>query len=173
MSALSSYLKYVRNEKGLTVRGFAELIGVDPSSLSRLERGEVAFPSNELLTKIATSLGRSEAEVYLAAGRVSPDLAARLEREMPMAILQIGRILESLATDPAEYAMPEEYDAEWMPSPKDEAISELQDQGFREVAQLADTASRGVITTEQLENVLEGIRRIRLALAATRPPEKP
>jgi len=87
------YLKHYRTEQGLSLRRLAEILGVDPSILSRLERGEIVNPSEDVLQKLPAALSRPRAEVYLAAQRITPDLAQRLERGIPLIMGQVAKVL--------------------------------------------------------------------------------
>lgn len=49
-------VRNARKEKGLSQKALSELVGVDQSEISRLERGE-RRPSEEKQTRIAEALG--------------------------------------------------------------------------------------------------------------------
>ncbi|NLF19617.1 MAG: helix-turn-helix transcriptional regulator [Lentisphaerae bacterium] len=74
--------KYVRDrrearciaDRRYSVRRVAQRLGVQPSYLSKVERGEVGPPSEETTRRLAEDLGE-DADVLLAlAGKVSSDL---------------------------------------------------------------------------------------------------
>jgi transcriptional regulator with XRE-family HTH domain len=55
----------------LTLQELANLAGVSPSHLGRIERGE-RFPSARILRKIARPMGFEEDELFTMAGYLSP-----------------------------------------------------------------------------------------------------
>jgi len=93
VTLFGTYLKHHRTQKELSIRKLAETIGVDPSILSRLERGEITTPSEEILTNLPAALDRPKVEVYLAAQRITPELATRLERGFPLLLEQMSHML--------------------------------------------------------------------------------
>lgn len=50
-------LRGLREQRRISLRKFAESIGMDPSNYSRIERGEVAPPGEDVLSRIACGLG--------------------------------------------------------------------------------------------------------------------
>lgn len=56
MSEFAEFLKQKRQEKGYTLRGFAEMINVAPSYLSDIEKDKRNAPSDEIIAKIAKVL---------------------------------------------------------------------------------------------------------------------
>ena len=70
-------LRRMREQKGRSLRATAEDLGVAPSHLSRLERGEKA-PSDELIQRAAKYYGIDDDLVALASGRVPPDVVGIL-----------------------------------------------------------------------------------------------
>jgi transcriptional regulator with XRE-family HTH domain len=77
--AFGSYVRAHRERRReedprFSVRQLAQRIGVEPSYLSKVERGEVAPPSEATIVRLATEL-QEDADVLLAlAGKVSTDL---------------------------------------------------------------------------------------------------
>jgi transcriptional regulator with XRE-family HTH domain len=67
----------MREERGRSLRATAEDLGVAPSHLSRLERGEKA-PSEELIHRAAIYYGIDDDVVALASGRIPQDVLAIL-----------------------------------------------------------------------------------------------
>lgn len=61
---LGSRIKELRKERNFTQEKFAELINIEPQSLSNIERGKFA-PSIETLQKIANVLEVQPYELYL------------------------------------------------------------------------------------------------------------
>lgn len=63
MEARGAKIRSDREEAGLGLNRFAELVAVSPSWLSRIERGQCKRPSPEVLKRIAEGLGRSIREI--------------------------------------------------------------------------------------------------------------
>ena len=55
--SLGSRIRSLRQERGLSLRGLAERIGLSPGYLSQLERGEAENPSRHVLEGAAEGLG--------------------------------------------------------------------------------------------------------------------
>lgn len=51
------YLRALREERGISARSFARQIAMDASNFSKIERGEIAPPSDEILARFANALG--------------------------------------------------------------------------------------------------------------------
>ena len=83
-------LKRLREERGKSLRAAARDLGVDPSYLYRVERGDKAA-SAELRERVAQFYDLPSEELKMAAGQVpddileilrsNPDLVARLRKE--------------------------------------------------------------------------------------------
>ncbi|MEJ2237162.1 MAG: helix-turn-helix transcriptional regulator [Gemmatimonadales bacterium] len=68
------------SDASFSVRRVAQRIGVEPSFLSKVERGEVAPPSEEKIVALAADL-KEDPDVLLAlAGKVSSDLLNVIRR---------------------------------------------------------------------------------------------
>jgi transcriptional regulator with XRE-family HTH domain len=69
-----------RDDPGFSLRRVAERIGVQPSYLSKVERGEVAPPSEATILRLAGAL-EVDGDVLLAlAGKVSSELKEVIRR---------------------------------------------------------------------------------------------
>ena len=75
-------VKYVRTarekrlsqDRSFSVRQVAQRIGVEPSYLSKIERDQVAPPSEATITRLAQELGEDPDLLLAMAGKVSSDL---------------------------------------------------------------------------------------------------
>ena len=94
--------KYIRQhreklrskDKRFSVRQVAQRIGVEPAYLSKIERGDVAPPSEAKIRALAAELNE-DADVLLAmAGKVSSDLQAII-RKRPQLFADLIRQLKS------------------------------------------------------------------------------
>ncbi len=88
-----------KQDRRYSLRQVAARIGVEPAYLSKVERGEVAPPSEATTVKLAHELDQ-DADVLLAmAGKVSSDLQAII-RKRPQVFAELIRQLK-LAPDHA------------------------------------------------------------------------
>ncbi len=84
-----------KEDPSFSVRGLAARIGVEPSYLSKVERGIEAPPSEERLAQLAAALGE-DGDTFLAlAGRVSSDLRRVILRR-PALFAKLIRELKDL-----------------------------------------------------------------------------
>lgn len=63
MEARGTRIRRIREEAGYGLNRFARLIGVDPSWLSRIERGQTRKPGPEVLKRIADGLEHPISEI--------------------------------------------------------------------------------------------------------------
>lgn len=167
MPLFGAYLKHYRTEKGLSLRRIAEEVGVDPSIMSRLERGEVATPSDDVLKKLPELLGRPEAEVYLAAGRITPGLADVLEQGLPLTTLQAAKALamleEQLRPHLAELGDTPLSD---LLTPVDQATAARIAEAMTHIAEIVQAMEQGKISATQFEHIAESIKHLKLSHVA-------
>jgi len=99
-------------DKSFSVRQLAGRIDVQPSYLSKVERGEVAPPSEATIVRIAKELD-VDADVLLAlAGKVSSDLLAVIRRR-PELFGDLIRQLRDLPDRAVLRLVREVRDGEW------------------------------------------------------------
>ena len=67
-----------RRNASYSLRQVAARCGVTPAYLSRIERGEVAPPSEEMLVKLAGDLEEDPDVMLALAGKISSDLKAAI-----------------------------------------------------------------------------------------------
>ena len=63
-----------RDDRSFSVRQVARRIGIEPAYLSKIERGEVAPPSEATTVRLARELGQDPDVLLAMAGKVSADL---------------------------------------------------------------------------------------------------
>src|SRR5687768_11701065 len=68
-------VRELREAKGIGLRKFAKLVGVTPTYLSKIERGEFAPPAEDKVVAIAKALDVNPDEMLALAGRVASDLS--------------------------------------------------------------------------------------------------
>ena len=106
-----SFIRQSRSALGLSLRSLTQQLGVDAAYLSRIESGRVR-PSEQMLGKLATALGRNEDELLLLSGRLperlrelvarQPHRAATALRTMAeMCVAGAGRSLRRTVARPA------------------------------------------------------------------------
>ena len=94
--------KYIRKhrealkaeDRSFSVRQVAQRIGVEPAYLSKIERGDVAPPSEVKIRALAEELGEDPDMLLAMAGKVSSDLQAII-RKRPQLFADLIRQLKS------------------------------------------------------------------------------
>jgi transcriptional regulator with XRE-family HTH domain len=95
-----------------SLRQVATRIGVEPAYLSKVERGDVAPPSEETIIRLADELGESRDVLLALAGKVSSELQAVI-RQRPQLFAELLRQLKD-APDPAVLRIVREVrDGDW------------------------------------------------------------
>ena len=84
--------------RAFSVRQLAGRVGIEPSYLSKIERGEQPPPGEETIHRIATELGEDPDVLLALAGKVSSDLTLII-RERPALV---GELLRSIRRVPAK-----------------------------------------------------------------------
>jgi transcriptional regulator with XRE-family HTH domain len=111
---------YVRNRRQqlqegdarFSLRQLAARIGVEPSYLSKVERGETPPPSESTILRVARELGE-DADVLLAlAGKVSTDLQSVI-RKRPRLFAELIRELKDQPDHAVLRLVREVRDGEW------------------------------------------------------------
>jgi transcriptional regulator with XRE-family HTH domain len=69
-------VRALRTERGLGLRRFARDVGISPTYLSKIERGEFPPPAEDKVVAIADALGQDRDELLALAGRIASDLEA-------------------------------------------------------------------------------------------------
>lgn len=69
-----------REEKKISLRKFAEMVGVSPTYISQIERGEFNPPSQEKIVEMAEILGENVDEMLALANKVPSDLPAIIQK---------------------------------------------------------------------------------------------
>jgi transcriptional regulator with XRE-family HTH domain len=117
MSTLGTFLRERREslraqDRRYSVRQVAERVGVQPSYLSKVERGEVAPPSEDTLVRLAREL-EVEPDLLLAmAGKVSRDLLEVIRRR-PLLFAELIRELKDLPDHAVLRLVREVRDGDW------------------------------------------------------------
>lgn len=94
------YVRAVRERRretdpAFSVRKVAQRIGVEPAYLSKVERTQVAPPSEDTIRRLALDLGEAPDVLLAMAGKVSSDLQAIIRRR-PQLFAELLRQLKEL-----------------------------------------------------------------------------
>ena len=103
MNSFGSYLRQQREalrlkDRAYSVRQVAKRIGIEPAYLSKIERDEVAPPSEEAISRLAEDLGEDRDALLALGGKVSSDLL-ELIRLHPVAFAELIRGLRDAPPD--------------------------------------------------------------------------
>jgi transcriptional regulator with XRE-family HTH domain len=117
MSTLGTFLRERREslraqDRRYSVRQVAERVGVQPSYLSKVERGEVAPPSEDTLVRLARELAVEPDLLLAMAGKVSRDLLEVIRRR-PLLFAELIRELKDLPDHGVLRLVREVRDGDW------------------------------------------------------------
>lgn len=91
-------LRETRLAKGITLRKFAEDVGLSPTYVSQVEQENVDPPTAERVKTMAELLGANSDEWILLAGRVPEDLPGIMQKQ-PTAMPELLREASGLTKD--------------------------------------------------------------------------
>jgi len=117
MNGFGPYLRACReklreNDRRYSVRQVAGRVGIEPAYLSKIEREDVAPPSEATIRKVAAELGEDPDVLLAMAGKVSTDLQAII-REHPTLFAQLIRELEGAPEHAILRVVREVRDGDW------------------------------------------------------------
>jgi transcriptional regulator with XRE-family HTH domain len=115
--SFGEYLRQRREEKrsadpGFSLRRVAASVGIEPSYLSKIERGEQPPPSEDTIRALAKALGEDPDVLLALAGKVSKDLQAII-RKRPALFAQLIRQLKDMPDHAVLRLVREVRDGEW------------------------------------------------------------
>jgi transcriptional regulator with XRE-family HTH domain len=76
MPAFGGFLRQERQQQHLTLRKFAELVGVAPSYISNIESSAITPPSEDVICRMAHVLGIREGTLLARAGKLKASTLA-------------------------------------------------------------------------------------------------
>lgn len=88
-------MRALRLRRGIGLRSFARQLGISPTYLSKIERGEFPPPAEEKVVSIADALGEDRDVMLALAGRVASDLVEiirRYPRELAIFLRSAGHL---------------------------------------------------------------------------------
>lgn len=100
--AFGPAVRIMRQEKKFGLREFAKMVGMSPTYLSKVERGEFNPPAERKILAIAQALGKDPDELLALAGKVATELD-QIIRENPQGMATFLRAAKGLS--PAEMRM--------------------------------------------------------------------
>ncbi len=117
MKGFGAYVRQRRGEllardREFSVRKVAARIGVQPSYLSKVERGEQPPPSEEKIIALARELGEDPDVLLALAGKISSDLKAIIEKR-PQLFSQLIRELKDMPDQAVLRLVREVRDGRW------------------------------------------------------------
>ena len=95
--SFGSLVRKERKQRKIGLREMARRIGMSPTYLSMIERGEFPAPAEDKVAAIAEIIGRDRDELLALAGRVSSDLETTImanPRLMARLVRSISKSLE-------------------------------------------------------------------------------
>ena len=91
-------IRDLRLAKQISLRKFADQVGISPTYLSKIERDEFPPPGEETVKNFADALGQDPDELLALAGKVSSDLPAIIQQR-PRELASFLRTAEGLSPD--------------------------------------------------------------------------
>jgi len=115
--SFGEYLRQRREEKrsadpGFSLRRVAASVGIEPSYLSKIERGDQPPPSEDTIRALAKELGEDPDVLLALAGKVSRDLQAII-RKRPALFAQLIRQLKDMPDHAVLRLVREVRDGDW------------------------------------------------------------
>jgi len=83
------------NDPAFSLRKVAGRVGIEPSYLSKIERGEQPPPGEQTIRRLAEELGENPDVLLALAGKVSADLL-EIIRERPSAVAELLRAVRKM-----------------------------------------------------------------------------
>ena len=101
-----------QDDRRYSVRQVAQRVGIEPAYLSKIERGEVAPPSEATTLRLARELGEDPDVMLALAGKVSADLQAII-RKRPRLFADLIRQLKEAPDEAVLRVVREVRDGNW------------------------------------------------------------
>jgi transcriptional regulator with XRE-family HTH domain len=102
----------LRNDRSFSLRQVAGRIGIEPAYLSKIERGDFAPPSEEVIRKLAYELGENPDILLALAGKVSKDLMEIIVQR-PKLIAELLRQIKEMPDHAVLRVVREVKDGDW------------------------------------------------------------
>ncbi len=117
MSEFGTFIRQQREARragdpAFSVRQLAARVGIEPSYLSKIERGDQPPPSEQTIAALARELDEDPDVLLALAGKVSSDLQAII-RKRPRLFAQVIRELRNMPDHAVLRVVREVRDGEW------------------------------------------------------------
>ncbi|HPA17467.1 MAG TPA: helix-turn-helix transcriptional regulator [Verrucomicrobiae bacterium] len=117
MNAFGDYLRAAREsrlkgDRHFSVRGVAKRVGIEPSYLSKIERGLQPPPGEDTVRRLAVDLGEDPDALLALGGKVSGDLLTVIRRR-PKLFAQLIRQMKALPDHAILRLVREVRDGKW------------------------------------------------------------
>ena len=86
----------VADDPAFSLRQLADRVGIEPSYLSKIERGEQPPPGEDTIRRIAEELGEDTDELLALGGKVSGDLL-EIIRDRPTLVAELLRSVRKMS----------------------------------------------------------------------------
>ncbi len=100
------------SDRAFSLRQVAERIGIEPSYLSKIERGEQPPPGEKTIRRIAHELGEDPDTLLAIAGKVSTELLDII-RERPTVVAELLRAIRGMPAGQVSEIARQVRDGEW------------------------------------------------------------
>ena len=110
-------VRRLRERQQITLRKFAEKIGISPTYQSKVERDEFPPPGEETVRRMAEILGEDPDELLALAGKVASDLPEIIQKQ-PRAMATFLRAAKGLSAQEIERFTKQAKDMRKRPRPK-------------------------------------------------------
>ena len=102
----------VENDPTFSLRKVAGRVGIEPSYLSKIERGEEPPPGEGTIRRLAEELGENPDALLALAGKVSSDLL-EIIRERPTVVAELLRAVRGLSAKRVSEVSRQIRDGDW------------------------------------------------------------
>ena len=117
MQEFGSYIrshreKCLETDRAFTLRQVSKRVGIEPTYLSKIERGDLAPPSEDVIRKLALELGLHPEVLLAMAGKVSKELQ-RVIIKRPELIGELLRQVQQMPDHAVLKIVREVRDGDW------------------------------------------------------------
>jgi len=105
-------LEKVADDPAFSLRQLADRVGIEPSYLSKIERGEQPPPGEDTIRRIAKELDEDEDELLALGGKVSGDLL-EIIRDRPTLVAELLRSVRKLPAKRVSQLSRQIRDGDW------------------------------------------------------------
>jgi transcriptional regulator with XRE-family HTH domain len=102
----------LQNDRSFSLRQVAKRVGIEPTYLSKIERGDFAPPSEEVIRKLSEELGENTDILLALAGKVSKDLMQIIVRR-PKLMADLLREIQQMPDHAILRVVREVKDGDW------------------------------------------------------------